>query len=125
MNVKTPKDDFWMMLKVVPIIVSVIFLHQIYPLDFGSAVFIGVPLGLALSWCLAPFTLRLMETRYLLVVDERSNEHPVDAGCASLLFIFFILLAYQMLFVIVPLQRAKNLTKQNTHKAPMQAQSQK
>jgi hypothetical protein len=120
MTGKTPKDDFWMMLKAVPVIISVIYLHQIYPLAFSSAILFGVPTGFILSWCLIPLTRRLMATRYAPVLDERLNERPVDAGCSAYLFIFFLLLGYQAVFVMAPQQRAKNLAKKKAQQTPAQ-----
>ncbi len=96
---KTPRDEFWMVLKAAPTLICVVYLHRCFPLPFALALVAGLALGLSLSRALAPLTRRLLETRYAPVVDWRLGEHPTDSSCGAAIFIILGLLLYSALFV--------------------------
>ncbi len=95
---KTPRDDFWMVLKAAPALVCVVFLHRGFPLPFSLALALGVPLGLLISRALSPLTRRLLDTRYAPLLDPRLSERPLDSGCGAAIFILVALTLYGILF---------------------------
>ncbi len=110
---KNNRDEFWMALKVLPVLIAVVIFHQLGGLRFWPAVWTGFAVGTVLGWFLVPMTRRLMKTRYASVINLRLGEHPADASCGAYVFIFFFLLIYHLFFVAVPAQRAQNEAKKN------------
>ena len=107
------RDEFWMALKTLPVLVAVVVLHQLGPMSFWSAVGLGIPLGTVVGWFMVPMTRRLMKTRYAPIINLRLGEHPTDSGCGAYMFIFFALMVYQLFFVSLPEQRAAREAKKS------------
>lgn len=96
---KTPRDNFWMVLKALPVLVCVAFLHRAFPLPFPAALCWGILVGALISRALTPLTRRLLETRYGPILDHRLAERPLDAACGAAAFVILGLLLYGVLFV--------------------------
>lgn len=120
---KTPRDDFWMVLKATPVLTCVVYLHRCFPLPFLSAVAVGVPTGVLISRALAPLTRLLLRSRYAPALHGSLDEHPMDSGCGALAFVALALLLYGALFA-PPVRRHYSHTISSSPRTPAPPSSQ-